>query len=1048
MKCPKCQFQNKEEARFCRKCGAKLELACPSCGHPYEDESFFCEQCGQKLDGFVGAEKEETKAEGERKHVTVLFSDLSGYTTMSEKLDPEELKGITTSIFNQASKIIAKYEGFVEKFVGDAVMALFGVPAAHEDDPVRAIRAAREIHEFVEGMSSGVEAKIRRPLSMHSGINTGLVVTGEVNVEKGTHGVAGDTINVASRLSSLAGKGQILIGPQTYRRAEGYFEFEKLEPTEVKGKAEPIQVYRVLSPKERPDKVHRLSGFRAELIGRKAEMDHLTQAVTRLRDGKGSIISICGPAGTGKSRLVEEFKATLNLEEIQWLEGNAYAYSQNIPYFPMVDLLNRAFKIKEGNLPAEVREKIESSIAELVGKGGEVATYLGSLYSLSYPEADNVSPETLKSRLQQSLRAIITALAEKSPTVFFLEDLHWADPSSVELFRSCLLEIGTPAIVLCAYRPPFSLFENQQLVSVGRIYHEILLQDLSLSDSQDMLESLLRTDAIPYELKTFVQEKSEGNPFYLEELVNSLIDSDALVNDNGTWTLTKSISDLEISSTINGVISSRLDRLEREKKRILQEASVIGRAFLCEILKRVTEVRNDIDFYLRDLEYIGLIRTKEFEPHLEYVFKHVLTQEVAYNGLLKKDRKEIHEKIGLVVEQLFHDRLPEFYEALAFHFKRGQSINKAVEYLMKSGEKSLARYSVEEAHQYFKEAFDILAAKSDKSHAENVALIDILNNWGYAYYYLGDFSEFIDHFNSHAGLAEALKDKARLGMFYAWLGIAYYMGGKPRISYDYLSKALTLGEGTGSKKVMGYACTWLTWACVELGLLDEAEKYGEKAQQVARLFPSDQYLYFKSLAGLVYLRFLKGDIQGALDGGKALLAYGESTSNSRSKVFAHFMTSVTHIFSGDSQSIKKSGKKAIEASEDPLYSIFGTFGFGVGSFLCGEYKEAENLLQSMVDFSEKRGEGQCLVWAYLFLGPAMIANGHMDQGLKVLKKGQHAIVENQRKGLEAVSEYVLGKVYSQIATGPKPSFSIMVKNLGRLFLNSCPKTGFELRYMV
>jgi class 3 adenylate cyclase len=204
VKCPKCQFDNKEEAKFCKKCGTKLELACPSCGHTYEEDSLFCEQCGQRLEEVVAAEREVPEAEGERKYVTVLFSDLSGYTAMSEKLDPEEVKEITTNIFSQISNVIDKYEGFVEKFVGDAVMALFGVPKAHEDDPIRAIRAAREIHDLVEAMSPEVEKSIGQPISMHTGINTGLVVTGKVDMEKGTHGVSGDTINLASRLSSLA----------------------------------------------------------------------------------------------------------------------------------------------------------------------------------------------------------------------------------------------------------------------------------------------------------------------------------------------------------------------------------------------------------------------------------------------------------------------------------------------------------------------------------------------------------------------------------------------------------------------------------------------------------------------------------------------------------------------------------------------------------------------------------------------------------------------------------------------------------------------------
>ncbi|MGB9441032.1 MAG: adenylate/guanylate cyclase domain-containing protein, partial [Desulfobacterales bacterium] len=279
--------------------------------------------------------------DGERKHVTVLFSDLTGYTAMSEKLDPEEVKGITSRIFGEISKIVANYDGFIEKYAGDAVMAIFGVPQAHEDDPIRAIKVAREIHQLVDAISPEVENKIGQPISMHTGINTGLVVTGEVNMERGTHGIAGDTINLASRLSSLAKPGEIVVEMDTCRQVEGHFECEYRETTTVKGKADPVQVHKVLSQRDKPITIHRLSGLRADLVGRNVELAELSEAVDNLRQGKGRVFSICGAAGTGKSRLVEEFKAGLDLEQIQWIEGHAYAYSQNIPYFPLVDLLNR-----------------------------------------------------------------------------------------------------------------------------------------------------------------------------------------------------------------------------------------------------------------------------------------------------------------------------------------------------------------------------------------------------------------------------------------------------------------------------------------------------------------------------------------------------------------------------------------------------------------------------------------------------------------------------------------------------------------------------------
>ncbi|KKK82655.1 hypothetical protein LCGC14_2801220, partial [marine sediment metagenome] len=409
--------------------------------------------------------------------------------------------------------------------------------------------------------------------------------------------------------------------------------------------------------------------------------DRLREAVEELRKGNRRIFSICGDSGTGKSRLVEEFKATLEHKEIQWIEGHAYSYSQNIPYFPLIDLLNRVFQIEEGDPSEKVREKIESEIRNLVGEKEDVIPYIGSLYALIYPEIEDVSPEFWKSRLQDASLTILSALAQRAPTIFFLEDLHWADSSFAELLRRTLLEVQQPAIVLCVYRPVFSLFTSHQVRGMRKVYQEIGLQDFSASEVKDMVESLLMTKTIPGDLMQFIQEKVEGNPFYLEEVINSLIESESLFCDNGGWRFTRPIGKSSIPSTVQGVISARIDRLEKDTKHVLQEASVIGKAFLYQILENITELTEHIDRCLTWLERFDLIRTRSLQPDLEYIFKHALTQEVVYNGLLKKERQAIHERIGLVMEQLFHDRLSEHYETLAFHFKQGQSVLKAFDYL-------------------------------------------------------------------------------------------------------------------------------------------------------------------------------------------------------------------------------------------------------------------------------------------------------------------------------------------------------------------------------
>jgi class 3 adenylate cyclase/tetratricopeptide (TPR) repeat protein len=1032
MKCPKCQFDNREGAKFCGRCRTELSQVCPYCNSENPPENTFCDECGQKLAEEAEPEKAAPELEGERKHVTVLFSDLSGYTAMSEKLDPEDLKEITTSIFSEISKVIDKYEGFVEKFVGDAVMALFGVPKAHEDDPIRAIRAAREIHELVDSMSPEVEKSIGRPISMHTGINTGLVVTGELDMEKGTHGVAGDTVNLASRLCSLGKAGEILVGPDTCRQAEGHFGFETLEPATVKGKAEPVPVYKVLSPKERPVTIHRLTGLRADLIGRKAEIIQLNEAVENLRKGKGSIFSIYGDAGTGKSRLVEDFKNTLNLEEIQWIEGHAYAFSQNIPYFPLIDLLNRVLQIEEDDLPEVVREKVESGIEGLLGKTDDAVLYVGGLYSLHYPEVEDVSPTFWRSRLQEAAQNIISALAKRAPTIFFLEDLHWADPSFVELLRNTLLHSREPAIVLCAYRPIFSLFTSHQLSGVGKLYHEIRLQDLSLSEAQDMLESLLETESIPSDLNRFVQDKAEGNPFYLEELVNSLIETETLIRDDGSWKITKPIIESEISSTIHGLISGRLDRLEKETKRILQEASVIGRAFFYVILKKVSELQQNIDQCLRGLEQIDLIRARTLQPDLEYIFKHALTQEVVYNGLLKKERREIHERIGLVMEELFRDRLPEFYETLAHHFQQGQSEDKAVYYLIKSGEKSLNRFALDEAHEYYQRAYELLSLRKERTEEENSLLFDLLEKWALVYYYYGTFRDLLTLFRTQETLAQTLKNKGQQGMFYAWLGFALWSQGKVKESYHYLQKGLKLGQQAEDLRVIGYAYAWLPLPCIELGLLDEGVGYGQRAKETANRFSHDQYLHFKSRGDLGCAYWAKGESRKVLEIGKEMIEYGQNHSNIRSQAMGHAVMGWGHLSSGDIQAAIDAFQRVEEIGADPLYGMLWSVFRGFAHLFAGQVQEAEEALLR-AERCWKTGFDYVEGFLHIGWGLCWVIKGKFGKGINTLVEARQNCLKNEWKFLYARTEYILGKVYMGMALGEgEVNLSTMVRNLGFL----------------
>jgi len=938
-------------------------------------------------------------------------------------------------IFDRISKVVARYDGVVDKFIGDAVMALFGVPQAHEDDPVRAIRAAREIHDLVAAMSPEVEGRTGQSLAMHSGVNTGLVVTGDLEVEKGLLGFTGDAINLAARLSGLAADGEILVGPETYALAKKSFSFGDEAPTQIKGKAEPVPVYKVLPTMGEP-RMHRLTGIRAALVGRKVELGQLMHAADELRQGRGSIMTICGGIGTGKSRLIEEFKAGLDLEAFRWLEGHAYAYCQKIPYFPLIDLLNRALLIEEGDPADTVREKIESGLGTLTGGRKNVIPYIGSLYALDYPDIEGVSPEYWKARLYEAVSVVLTGLAQQGPTIVFLEDLHWADQSTVELVRYLLMEFRSPVMFVCAYRPVFSLLSSHQTGSLNWAYQEIPLQDLSTSETQDMVTAMLGVEHVPDELGRFIRDKVEGNPFYLEEVINSLIESKVLVKDNGGWALTRSISEVDLPSTVHGVISARVDRLERQAKRILQEASVIGRAFYYDILASITEVREQAERYLMGLERLDFIRTRAVQPDVEYIFKHALTQEVVYSGLLKKERQVIHERIGRVMEQLFQNRLSEFYEPLAFHFKQGQSRLKALDYLMKSGEKSLQRYAVDEAHSFYQEAFGLLSPSAESSKEEGILLIDLLDKWAYVYYYRGDFKELTELLAAHLTLAESLDDQARLAMFYAWYGFALAERLELRDSYRYLRRGLELAEEINDQKTIGLACAWLTWTCAPMGRMDEGLAYGRRAEEISRAFPEDQYLHFKYLGGIGHIHWFQGNAARVKEIGDSILEYGQKHANVRSITLGHYIRGEAYVADGDYPAAIQCLNTAVEVAADPFYIQFSRLVLSMAYLFNQQYPEAKEAAEQVVSYSREYGVELIGAPAEGMFGVATVVEGQMSRGIRMIEEYGRLSLEKGAVGYGVIAQFMMGMVFTSIVLGEgEVSPMTMARNIGFIIKN-------------
>ena len=540
---------------------------------------------------------------GERKQVTVMFADISGFTAMSEKLDPEEVRGLINACFEQLSMPIARYDGHIDKFIGDEIMALFGAPIVHENDPERALRAALEMMTILEEFNREHAGKIPKPLALHFGINTGLVIAGGIGTsQRQDYSVMGDTVNLAARLEDLSETGEILVGTDTYRLTAPLFEFEPLKPVRLKGKEQPVRVYRLLRAKAVPGgQIRGIEGLVSSLVGRAAEMAELTDALERIYDGKGRVISVIGDAGVGKSRLVDELSQACRLgDKGDWFEGRALSYGESASYLVARDVLSNMFGLNLETSSAEAELILHTDLEQcLPEQATEVYPYLAHLLEIHLDEESAqrikyLDGEVLHRQILQSIQTYILARTKQTPLILVWDDLHWADPSSLALLEALVpLTQHCALLLILMYRPvpdgQMSIYHQKIGEIVGNAHRVVRLTPLKPEESGQMLDALLGPDALPVKIRDLIITKAEGNPFYLEEVIRSLINQEVIKqSDNDqAWGATPGLDDITIPDTLQGVIMARVDQLDPDMKRVLQIASVIGRDFPREVLERV-----------------------------------------------------------------------------------------------------------------------------------------------------------------------------------------------------------------------------------------------------------------------------------------------------------------------------------------------------------------------------------------------------------------------------------------------------------------------------
>lgn len=728
----------------------------------------------------------------ERRIVTILFCDVKDSTTIAEKLDPEEWTGIMNHVFEYLIAPVYRHGGVVARLMGDAILAFFGAPIAHEDDPQRAVLAGLEIIESIRAFRERMKRERGLDFNVRVGVNTGLVVVGEVGSElRGEYTVMGDAVNLAARMEQTAEPGTVQIAENTHKLVAPLFEFETPGGINVKGKSEPVLVYRVIGLKAKPGRVRGLEtqGISSPLVGRDAEFAAIIGCVEQLLKEQGGMVGLISEAGLGKSRLMAEVRQSLMANRISpivgadvisdkpyaisWLEGRSLSFGQSISYWPFQEILRSYAGITEDDNEVDAWRKLENKVSALFSEDpdeaavqlppqpsptvAEILPYLASLLNLEVKgnyenRVKYLDGEAMGKQIFLTSRRFFERLARAQPVVLVFEDLHWLDESSTYLLEHLLpLVESVPLLIVGLSRPgrntPAARLQEIAARDHTDHYTEIRPAPLSPTDSAQLVRNLLEVEDLPLQVRELIVGKAEGNPFFIEEVIRTLIDTGAVARDpiTGRWLATAQVKTIAIPDTIQGVIIARVDRLEEEVKHILRVASVIGRSFLYRVLKAITETGQRLDEHLTELQQLELIRKKQVTPELEYIFKHALAQQVTYESILMQKRRELHASVGQAIESLFADRLEEFYGLLAYHYARAEAWEKALEYLLKAGDQAGSMAADAEALAHYQQAMTAYArAFGDKWDPVQRAALE--RKMGEAFFRRGEHQQASEYF--------------------------------------------------------------------------------------------------------------------------------------------------------------------------------------------------------------------------------------------------------------------------------------------------------------
>jgi class 3 adenylate cyclase/tetratricopeptide (TPR) repeat protein len=970
MRCPRCQHENPTGMKFCGQCAAPLAAGCPACGAANPPGNRFCGQCAAPIssdsrekvaspDSYTPkhlAEKiltSKAALEGERKQVTVLFADLKGSMELLADRDPEEARKILDPVLERMMEAVHRYEGTVNQVMGDGIMALFGAPLAHEDHAVRACYAALSMQEAVKRYAEGVRRSEGILIRIRVGLNSGEVVVRSIGSDlRMDYTAVGQTTHLAARMEQLADPGTTLLTPDTLALAEGFLDVTSLGAMPVKGLATPIETFELTgaSPGRSRFRAAASRGL-TKFVGRSAEMGEVQQAFDVARSGKGQVVAVVGEPGVGKSRLSWEFTNSHRTSGCLVAEAASVSYGKATPYLPVIELLRSYFAIEPRDDTRKIREKVTGKVLSL---DRALEPSLPALLSLLDVPVDEdawgrLDPPQRRQRTLDALKRLLLRESQVQPLILVFDDLHWID-GEAQAFLDLLVDSLPTArlLLLVNYRP-----EYQHAWGSKTYYRQLRLDALAAASADELLDSLLGSDATLTALKRMLIERIEGNPFFLEESVRALIETGTLAGTRGDFRLTNAVGSVKIPPTARAILAARIDRLDPHDKRLLQAAAVIGKDFGLPLLGAIAET-SDVTLHasLVRLQAAELVYETNLFPDVEYTFKHALTHEVAYGGLLQERRGQLHARIVGAIEALNWDRLGEHIEQLAHHAIRGEMWDKILAYCRQGGEKAMARSGYTEAVVYFEQALGGLPHVPQTREAQEQAI----------------------------DLRLALRS-------------ALTMSAQNVRAFAYLREAESLAAALDDPRRLGRVSRFLTIDLYRMGAHDEATAAGQRALTIASA-AGDLVLHALTNESLGEAYLTHGDYRRAIDRLRQTLAFVDGERRAQRfgelifpAVFTRACLTFCHAEMGAFSEARVFAEDAFQIAETlahPPSIVWSALAIGQRAVRQGDALQAIQVLERALTLCSESGFAGASARIGPFLGAAYVLSGRIPDAIHLL----------------------------------------------------------------